>query len=242
MLIDPNAFLFAIAILFGGIALFIVLLVYLSTNAFSSQGDEYIAKLHGRIVSMIIDIAVLRLVVDLVLGILNPGYISLFFLAVIGFSINPLVGLLSVVLAIIESVSNYLFFYIALIWGINISITSLLVAIFGFLYFFIFDAFFEGRTLGRRVLKLKTLHESKDRTLSFGEAAVNAIGKALLLIDLIFGFLVSLVDSRNAGLRQVRLTQKLARAVTIDPSVRIPSDGNNSQSFLRDDDKSGELW
>jgi len=241
-LIDYDALLFAVAILFGGIALFIVLLVYLGTKAFSSQGDEYIAKLHGRIVSMIIDIAVLRLVIDLVLGILNPGYISLFFLAGSIFLLNPITSLLSVVLAIIESISNYLFFYIALIWGINISITSLLVAIFGFLYFFIFDAFFEGRTLGRRVLRLKTLHESKDRTLSFGEAAVNAIGKAFLLMDLIFGFVVSFMDSRNPGLRQVRLTQKLARAVTIDPSVRIPPDANNSQSFLRDDDKSGELW
>jgi len=241
-LIDPNAFLFAIAILFGGIALFIVLIVYLSSKAFSTQGEEYIAKLHGRIVSMIIDIAILRLVIDLVLIILNPGYISFFFLAGIGFSFNPLTGLLSVVLAIIESVSNYLFFYIAIFLGINLSITSLLVAIFGFLYFFIFDAFFEGRTLGRRVLRLKTLHESKDRTLSFGEAAVNAIGKAFLLMDLIFGFLMSVFDSRNPGLRQVRLTQKLARAVTIDPSVSIPSDGNNSQSFLRDDDKSGVLW
>jgi len=241
-LIDPNAFLFVIAILFGGIALFIVLLVYLSSKAFSTQGEEYIAKLYGRIVSMIIDIAILRLVIDLVLAILNPGYISLFFLAGTIFSLNPIASLFSVVLAIIESISNYLFFYIAIFLGINISITSLLVAIFGFLYFFVFDSFFEGRTLGRRVLRLKTLHESKDRTLSFGEAAVNAIGKAFILMDLIFGFLVSLMDSRNPGLRQVRLTQKLARAVTIDPSVRIPSDGNNSQSFLRDDDKSGVLW
>jgi len=241
-LIDPNAFLFVIAILFGGIALFIVLLVYLSSKAFSTQGEEYIAKLYGRIVSMIIDIAILRLVIDLVLVILNPGYISLFFLAGTIFSLNPIASLFSVVLAIIESISNYLFFYIAIFLGINISITSLLVAIFGFLYFFVFDSFFEGRTLGRRVLRLKTLHESKDRTLSFGEAAVNAIGKAFILMDLIFGFLVSLMDSRNPGLRQVRLTQKLARAVTIDPSVRIPSDGNNSQSFLRDDDKSGVLW
>ncbi|MHA1665801.1 MAG: hypothetical protein ACTSW7_00310 [Candidatus Thorarchaeota archaeon] len=241
-MIDPNAFLFVIAILFGGIALFIVLLVYLSSKAFSTQGEEYIAKLYGRIVSMIIDIAILRLVIDLVLAILNPGYISLFFLAGTIFSLNPIASLFSVVLAIIESISNYLFFYIAIFLGINISITSLLVAIFGFLYFFVFDSFFEGRTLGRRVLRLKTLHESKDRTLSFGEAAVNAIGKAFILMDLIFGFLVSLMDSRNPGLRQVRLTQKLARAVTIDPSVRIPSDGNNSQSFLRDDDKSGVLW
>ena len=241
-MIDYDALLFALAILIGGIALFIVFIIYMSERVFSSPPDAYIAKLPGRIVAMIIDIAILRLAIDLVLGFFNPGYISLFSIAVTGFSINPFVGLLVLVSAIGASVYSYLFFYIPIFSVLDLSITSLLVAIVGFLCFFVFDAFFEGKTVGRFVLRLNTHHEGKDRALSFGEAGVNAIGKTFLILDLILGSLVSIFDSRKRGLRQIRLTQKLARAVTIDPSVSIPPDANNSQSFLRDDDKSGELW
>ncbi len=192
---------------------------------------------------MIVDIAILRLVIDLVLPIFNPGYFSLFTSAVTVFSLNPLASLLIVVMAIGESVSSYLFFYIPFFYGVfGLSMTSVLVAIFGFLYFFVCDAFFEGKTVGRLILGLKTNHESKDRALSFGEAGVNAIGKAFLLLDLILGQLISVFDSRNPELKQVRLTQKLTRVVTIDPSVSIPSDGNNSQSFLKDDNDPGVLW
>ncbi|MHA1929249.1 MAG: RDD family protein [Candidatus Thorarchaeota archaeon] len=231
-MIDPNAFLFAIAIVFGGIALVIVFLIYISQRA----------KLRRRIVAMVVDIAFLRLVLDLVLGIFNPDYISLFIIAGTRFSLDPLVGLLYLVLSIGASVLSYLFFYIPFFGGFDFPNTALLVAIFGFLYFFVCDAFFEGKTMGRRILKLKTHHESKDRTFSFGEASINAIGKTFLILDLILGYLVSVFDSRNPELRQVRLTQKLARVVTIDPSVSIPSDGNNSQSFMRDNDESGVLW
>ena len=241
-MIDYDALLFALAILIGGIALFIVFIIYMSERVFSSPPDAYIAKLPGRIVAMIIDIAILRLAIDLVLGFFNPGYISLFSIAVTGFSINPFVGLLVLVSAIGASVYSYLFFYIPLFSVLDLSITSLLVAIVGFLYFFVFDAFFEGKTVGRFVLRLNTHHEGKDRALSFGEAGVNAIGKTFLLLDIILGCLVSIFDSRRRGLRQVRLTQKLARAVTIDSSFSIPPDANNSQSFLRDDNESGELW
>lgn len=232
-MIDYNALLLAAAILLTGMALVIVFVIYISQRV----------GLRSRIVAMIVDIAIIRLVVDLVLAFLNPGYYSLFTSAVTVFSLNPLASLFIVVMAIGESVSSYLFFYISFFYGVfGVSMTSVLVAIFGFLYFFVCDAFFEGKTVGRRILKLKTHHESKDRALSFGEAGINAIGKAFLLLDLILGQLISVFDSRNPELKQVRLTQKLARVVTIDPSVSIPSDGNNSDPFLRDDDKSGELW
>lgn len=241
-MIDYDALLFALAILLGGMALFIVFLIYMSERVFSSPPDAYIAKLPGRIVAIIIDIAILRLVIDLVLGFFNPGYFSLFSVVGTGFSMNPFVGLLVLVSAIGASVYSYLFFYIPLFSALDISTTSILVAIFGFLYFFVFDAFFEGKTVGRFVLRLNTHHEGKDRALSFGEAGVNAIGKTFLILDIILGCLVSIFDSRKRGLRQIRLTQKLARAVTIDSSFSLPPDADNSQSFLRDDDKSGELW
>ncbi|MGY5879481.1 MAG: hypothetical protein RTV31_04475 [Candidatus Thorarchaeota archaeon] len=119
--------------------------------------------------------------------------------------------------------------------------TSVLVAIGGFLYFFVFDTFLEGKTIGRFLLRLKTVHRSKKRTLSPGEASVNAIGKTFLLLDLFLGTLVSLADSNNRGIRQLRLSQKFARAVTMNIHYDM-SEEDNSQSFLREERDSGDLW
>jgi len=241
-LIDPNVFLLAFAILFGGIALVIVFLIFLSERVFNTEADEYIVKLPSRILAMIVDIAIFSLVIELLLIILIPGYVSLFLIPFIFPSVNPLVTLMAVFVFIGVSVSSFLVFYMTFIGGVGFSLTSILVAITGFLYFFVFDAFLEGRTVGRRVLRLKTLHKSKNRTLSVGEAAVNAIGKTFLLLDLFLGTLVSMYENRNNGLRQVRLTQKLAGVLIVKTSLSNLSNGSISLGFLQDDNDPGALW
>ena len=237
---DPNAFLIGFAILFGGIALIVVFIIHLSGRVYNTGPDKYVARLPSRIGAMMVDIAILHLVIELILIFLIPGYISPIFFPFLLTSSSPVAIFAFAIFAIVLSLSSYLFFYIPLL-GNTISVTSLLVGISGFLYFFIFDAFLEGKTVGRLLLRLKTLHQSKTRTLSPGEACVNAIGKTFLLLDLFLGTLVSLADSHNRGLRQVRLTQRLARVVTMNISYDL-SEGNNSQSFLREESDSGALW
>ncbi|TFH03833.1 MAG: hypothetical protein E4H14_15985, partial [Candidatus Thorarchaeota archaeon] len=169
-----------------------------------------------------------------------PGYISPIFFPALITSFIPLAIFAFVPFAIIMSLSSYLFFYIPLL-GNTFSGISLLVGIGGFLYFFVFDAFFEGKTVGRLLLRLKTVHSSKKRTLSPGEAVVNAIGKTFLLLDLFLGTLLSLADSHNRGLRQLRLTQRLASVVTMNIHYDM-SEENNSHSFPREESDSGAQW
>ena len=236
---DPNALLFAIAIAFAGIALLVVLIIYISRSVFSAKADAHIASLPVRIGAMIIDITILRFIIEFVLIFVNPAYESAFSFLFRMFAITPIYSIIAMVGLCL---SNYLFFYFPP-FGVNyFFLVSLITAVFGFMYFFIFDAFFEGRTPGRFTLRLKTRHERKIRTLSAGEAVVNALGKTFLFLDIILGFLASICYSRKPELRQIRLSQKAAKAVTMYTSFDPQSYEEDSQSFLSDDNNDGELW
>lgn len=235
--IDSDALLIGFAVFFGGIALSCVFIIHLSESIYNKEPDKYIARLPSRFAAILIDIAILRLALELILIFLIPGYVSPIFFPAAFISLNPLSISAFAIVAIILSLSSYLFFYI-LILGNAFSLTSILVGLSGFLYFFVFDAFLEGKTIGRYLLRLKTLHQSKTRTVSPGEACVNAIGKTFLLLDLFLGALLSLADSHNRGLRQFRMTQRLARAVTIDIHYDM-SKVDNSEPFLQDESGTG---
>ena len=235
---DPNAFLFAIAIMFAGMALLAVLIIYVSGNVFKEKPDAYVASIPFRIGAMIVDITILRLIIEFLFVIVNPFYESPFAILFFAFGYNPI---FSIIALIGSCLSHYLFFYLPI--GLNYFFSvSLIVAIFGFMYFFICDAFLEGRTLGRFILRLKTRHERKIRTLSAGEAAVNALGKTFLFLDIMLGFLASICISRKPELRQIRLSQKAAGAVTMYSSFDPPSYEEDSDPFLGDENKDGELW
>lgn len=237
---DPDAFLFAIAIAFAIMALLVVLVIYLSER-FQEKASRYISSMPGRIGAMIIDITIIRCMVELVLIIFNPGYDSIFIGLFTNYTVNPIIW----IFVIIEiSLNSYLLFYhpMWLMSFYSTFIASLLIGIFAFLYFFLCDAFIEGGTVGRIILRLRTIHVSRTRHLSAGEAAVNALGKTFLLIDLGLGVLVSICYSKNPGLRQVRLTQILSGSVTVSSSFNFQTYQEGSESFLSDDNFDGAIW
>lgn len=235
---DPDAFLFAIALAFAIMALLVVFTIYLSER-FKEKASTYVSSLPVRIGALIIDITVIRCIVELVLIIFNPGYVSIFAALFTNYSVHPIIKLL----VIIEiSLNSYLFFYHPMFLMPYYFTSSVLIAIFGFLYFFLCDAFIEGGTVGRLILRLRTIHESRRRHLSVREAAVNALGKTFILIDLGIGVLASICYSKSPGLRQVRLTQRLSGAVTVSSSFNYHTYQEGSESFLRDDNLDGAIW
>jgi len=235
---DPDAFLFAIAIAFAIMALMFVLVIYLSER-FKEKASRYISSMPGRIGAIIIDITIIRCLVELALIIFISGYDSIFNALFTNYTVNPIIW----IFVIIEiSLNSYLFFYHPMFLLPFYFASSMLVAIFAFLYFFLCDAFIEGGTVGRIILRLRTIHESRTRHLSAGEAAVNALGKTFLLIDLGLGVLVSICYSKKPGLRQIRLTQRLTGAVTVSSSFNFQTYQEGSESFLSDDNFDGAIW
>ncbi|MHA1948367.1 MAG: hypothetical protein ACXAAO_05755 [Candidatus Thorarchaeota archaeon] len=241
-MIDPSVWLILLAFIFGGVAIFIVFTIIIGQRISSKRADMYTPRLVIRTAAMFFDIIVLSFVFDIIWSLVIPGYISSLHAAIIVFPLNPLASLLGLIFSFVASVFSYLIFYLP-IYGAFVFLNLMMpVVIFGFFYFFIFDAFFGGKTVGRRVLGLETLHESKKRTLTKSEASINAIGKVFLLLDLFLGFIASALDSRDPELRQVRLTQRLARAVTKDSYYTMSPDEEKLDSFLGEGDDRGTIW
>jgi hypothetical protein len=241
-LIDPSVWLILFAFIIGGVAIFIVFIVIIIGRVSSKRADNYVPRFLIRTAAMFFDIIVLSLIFDIIWGIVIPGYISSLHAAIIVFPLNPIASLLGLIFSFVASVFSYLIFYIP-IYGALVFLNLMLpVAIFGFFYFFIFDAFFEGKTVGRRVLRLETLHESKERTLTKREASINSIGKVFLLLDLLLGFIASVFDTRDPELKQFRLTQRLAGAITKDTYYTSSPEEEKLDSFLGDGDDRGTIW
>jgi hypothetical protein len=216
MSIDPTTMLILLAILFGIIALFIAIIILIIRQGVKDQKQVYHANLIARTIAVVIDISILRLLSEIVWLLLNPSYFSvmLYYLSylrasffVIPIFIMPLIG---------EVISYLIFFNPLLGYGLLPSYfgASFLATLFGFFYFFTFDAFLKGKTPGRFLLRLETRHQSKERYLTKKEAYFNAVGKSFLLFDLILGVIAAVRDPRDDELKQVRFTQRLSGAVT----------------------------
>jgi hypothetical protein len=240
MAFDPNAFLIAIALSFAIIAFLIVLVIYISERLYKTKADPYVSSLPARVISAIVDIVILVLLIELLLTAANPSYNSIILFHFDSFFVNPSLNILMIVGICL---SSYLFFYIPLFGASIFSITSLLITIFSFLYFFVCEAFLGGRTIGRFIFRVKTLHESKSRSIFAKEALILAIGKTFLLLDLAFGFMGAICYTHNSRLRQIRLSQRVAGTITVSTSFDFESiEEDDSDSFLNEDGKKWEGW
>jgi len=238
-LIDYDALLLAIALLYAIIAIVIVIIIYINKILYKTSSDRYVSGLLVRIGAAIIDITILRLIIEVLLIIANPTQGSPILFLFVYFPLNPIYFPFMI---IGTCLSSYLFFYIPLFGGSFFSLPSLLIAIISFLYFFVCDAFLGGRTIGRFIMRVKSIHESKTRVLHVEEACITAVGKTFLLLDLSLGFMVAICYSKNPGLRQIRLSQRVAGAVTMSTSFDPQSAEEISDPFLKDDSTGGELW
>ena len=92
------------------------------------------------------------------------------------------------------------------------------VAIIGFLYLFLLEAFNGGQTLGKMVMKIKTVDAETLGDISQAQAAVHSSGKAFfLLIDIIVGALTK-EDKEDFSLREkntIRILQRVSKTSVI---------------------------
>ncbi|MFW9840111.1 MAG: hypothetical protein ACFFES_04355 [Candidatus Thorarchaeota archaeon] len=242
MLIDPNAIVFAFALLFGGLALLAVFVLVIGERIFSKKSETYLAKVLVRCVAAYIDVSFVCFIFDIVWSGIDPAYISPILLALTYAPYTPVTAILTLIMGFAISAISFLTLEILLFGVFDFWRPMLLVVVVGFSYFFTFEAYFGGKTPGRLVLGLETMHESMSRSLSLKEASINAIGKCFLLLDLILGYFVYVFNSRSEELGQIRLTQQLAGAVTKDSYYKKPLTREKSDSFLIDDGSSGVKW
>ncbi len=84
-----------------------------------------------------------------------------------------------------------------------------------FLYLFLLEAFNNGQTLGKMILKIQTVDENTFGKITTKQAALHTIGKLFLPLDVIIG-LISRDKSESAMEKnQVRFSQKFSHTSVI---------------------------
>ena len=92
-------------------------------------------------------------------------------------------------------------------------LNSLTGWIIGFFYFWILESFNEGQTLGKLILKLRTVDESSFKVVSKKNHAINNIIKSspFFIID----FIIGIFANYSAPEKRLRYTQNLSKTVVI---------------------------
>ncbi|RLI61946.1 MAG: hypothetical protein DRO88_12420 [Promethearchaeia archaeon] len=92
--------------------------------------------------------------------------------------------------------------------------------IFGFLYFFLFEAYNHGQTPGKMLLKIKTVDSKTFGDISLQQAVIHSIGKNLfLIIDLILALFMKEKPEDAQEENRIRFTQRLAQTSVISLKV-----------------------
>lgn len=238
-MIDYDAWLLAFALAFTIIAILIVSIIYVNERLYKASPDRYVSRFLARTAAAIIDITLLRLLIEFLLIAANPSYESIILILFSAIPVNPLYIPFTIVATCL---SSYLAFYIPLFGGTILFPTSFLVAIISFLYFFLCNAFLGGKTIGRYIARVKSIHKSKIRILSIEEACIISVGKTFLLLDLFLGFMAAICFTDKPELRQFRLSQRIAGAVTMSISFDPNSHEGISDPFLDDDSTKSDGW
>ena len=90
-----------------------------------------------------------------------------------------------------------------------------LIAYFiGFLYFFLFEAFNKGRTLGKLIFGLKTVEENTAQTVSVRDCLLNCLLKCHWLPGLI-DFIIGIFYNYGAPEKRLRIMQNYSQTVVI---------------------------
>lgn len=92
--------------------------------------------------------------------------------------------------------------------------------IFGFCYFWLLESFNKGKTVGKLLLKLKTVDDKTFKKASPAKYAINSIFKStpFIVIDLILGYFTNMRSEANK--KQFRFTQTLSETTVISTKIK----------------------
>ena len=94
--------------------------------------------------------------------------------------------------------------------------TNVYLFTIGFFYFFLFEYFNQGQTIGKFLLKLRAVDEKSFKKAKFTQYFLNNVSKAtpFVLIDLLLGIMVN-HNSNEIFKKHLRITQNLSEISVI---------------------------
>jgi uncharacterized RDD family membrane protein YckC len=205
--------------------------------------QELLASTSVRIAAFGIDFALIYIINDILLSIIT-GYPSTVLTSIL---YNGLFAILSLPLLIISAIFSYLLFFLFLLtpYGIFYFSSSISIIIVGFGYFLLLDSLTGGKTVGKSILRIRTVKRGSNSPISVREGVLNAFGKSFLLLwDILIGFVVFSLKASHAKRKQFRVMQQISDVVVVntrtDSTQQDPFEG---PAWWQDKDSKGpDIW
>ncbi|MFX1256106.1 MAG: RDD family protein [Promethearchaeota archaeon] len=226
----PTTWLLAFeAIIYGSLALFLCIVIFGLIRIIKNirQGiHEYKVNFSTRFAAFIIDIIIISMIVIIIKGriftlieVTQYGgvfylLIDLIYLIILSFMLIVLAPLLLII-----SFPFLLIYTSNLLSSVFIFIYAIVLPnIIAFVYFFVLETFFDGRTIGKAILGIKSVSGKENRSITPTEAATNAFAKSFfLLLDIIFGAITKKYSSH-----QFRWLQQQTDVWVVRTKISVP--------------------
>ncbi|MFW9804652.1 MAG: RDD family protein [Candidatus Thorarchaeota archaeon] len=202
------------------IALYLVVLlgIILIVRRITRPPDqELVAGVSVRVAAFGIDFAIIAVLHEILLSVVAgyPPVILFSFLYMGPYAI------FSFPIMILSVMFSYLFFFLYLLfpYGIIYFGSTFYIIAVGFGYFLLLESLTRGKTVGKAILRIRTVKRDGKNPISVREGVMNALGKSVLLWDLIIGLVARSMNASRAEQKQIRATQQLSDVVVVNTRI-----------------------
>lgn len=204
--------------------------------------QELLAGVSVRIAAFGIDFAIIAILNDILLSVVT-GYPSVILSS---FLFTGFYTIFSLPILIISVMFSYLFFFLYLLipFGIIYFGSTFYVVVVGFAYFLLLESLTRGKTAGKAILRIRTATRDGNNPISVKDGVINALGKSVLLWDLIIGLVVRSMKASRTEQKQIRVTQQISDVVVvntrIDSTQQVQIEGPDW--WKTQDSKESDIW
>lgn len=205
--------------------------------------QERLASTSVRIAAFGIDFALIFIINDVLLSIVT-GYPSRVISSIL---YTGLFAILSLPLLIFSAIFSYLLFFLPLFtpYGVLYFGSSLSIVIVGFGYFLLLDSLTAGKTVGKAILRIRTVKRDGNSPISVREGVLNALGRSFLLLwDISVGFVVLSLRASYAKRKQFRVMQQISDVVVVNTRIdSTQQDPFEGPDWWQDKESKGpDIW
>jgi uncharacterized RDD family membrane protein YckC len=205
--------------------------------------QELLAGVSVRIAAFGIDFALIVFIHDVLLSsVVGSPSVFLSSIFVTGFY-----AIFSLPIMILSVMFSYLLFFLYLLtpFGIIYFSSTFYIVIAGLAYFLLLESVTGGKTVGKAILRIRTVKRDGNKPISVKEGVINAFGKSVLLLwDLLAGVVVRSMKASHTYRKQFRLIQQLSDVIVVnthlDSTQQVQIEGPDW--WQEQDSKGSEVW
>jgi uncharacterized RDD family membrane protein YckC len=205
--------------------------------------QDLLASTSVRIAAFGIDFTLIVIIHDVLLSVV-VGSPSVFLYSIF---LTGFYAIFSFPIMILSVMFSYLLFFLYLLmpFGIIYFGSTFYIVIVGFAYFLLLESVTGGKTVGKAMLRTRTVKRDGNNPISAKEGVINAFGKSILLLwDLLAGVVVRSMKTSHIERKQLRLMQQLSDVIVVntrmDSTQQVQIEGPDW--WQDQDSKKPDIW